>query len=195
MKLKELAKIYTGYSFRDRLKNDPEGDTKIIQMGDVDKHEGIMLDKLISISDFNPRKEHYYLYLGDIIFVNKGYNLHAYLIPDNKAKMTAINSFSIIKINSREVSPAYLTWFLNSRPAQHYFRVMSAGTNIPNVSMDALGNIDVVLPSREKQELIARIDELKSREARISKRLSLKRQEYIDHILKKSLDRKRDRKS
>ena len=100
MKLKNLVKIYTGYSFREQLRNDPLGDIKVIQMGDVNKNKGIMFDKLVTIRNFKPRKKHYYLKPGDIIFKNKGYNLHAYSIPKTMDNAIAINSFLVIKIIS-----------------------------------------------------------------------------------------------
>jgi len=188
MKLKNLTKIYTGYSFREQIKNEPDGSIKVIQMKDVNKHKGILFDKLIRISNFNPRNDHYYLKPGDIIFVNKGYNLHAYSIPITIGKAIAINSFLIIKVVSQKIISEYLTWFLNSQRVQQYFQSVSAGTNIPNVSISALENIDVIVPPIDQQKLIARIEKLKTKEINLMEELKTKKELYVNMLLQKSID-------
>jgi len=189
MKIKDLAEIFTGYSFRNRLKNDPSGDTRVIQMGDVDRQKGVMVENLISIRGFNPRNKHYYLQSGDIIFVNKGHNLYAYQVPEISGKVIAINSFLIIKITSPAVTSGYLTWYLNSKRVQHYLRTISAGTTIPNVSIRALENLEVVIPLLDKQELISKIEGLKNREINILEDLKDKKENFIDLLLQREQDR------
>ena len=188
MILKNLTEIYTGYSFRKRLRDNPSGDTKVIQMGNVDIKSGIRMAELIKINGFNPRNQHYYLKERDIIFVNKGRNLYAYLVPETSGTITAANSFLIIKIKGRRVSSGYLTWYLNSRRLQHHLRTVSAGTTIPNVSISAMESLEVPLPPLERQELISEMNRLKIKETNILEELTSKREEYINLLLQRSVD-------
>ena len=183
VKLHQIAEVSTGYSFREQIKNDSAGDTKVIHMSDVDRYQGILTDQLKSVRDFNPRSSHYFLNSGDIILVSKGYNIHAHEIPPNLGKVVPVNSFSIIKLKMKEILPGYLTWFLNSPRAQHYFESVSMGTNIPNVTIEALEGLEVKMPPLTQQEMIARVAQLKLKEIRILKKLSGKKELYVDALL------------
>lgn len=188
MKLKQLADISTGYSFRSRLKPDREGDTQVIQMSDVDKYRGIVTDKMVAIKHFDPRSDRYFLDPGDIIMTSKGYNLTAFVVPDMLGKVVAVNSFLVIKLSTNEVMPGYLAWYLNSKRTQHFFKAMAAGTNIPNLSKKALEELDIQFPSRNRQEKLARLDELKRQEIFLHREIARKKEKVIDSLLQLKAD-------
>lgn len=188
MKLSEIADISTGYSFRSKIKEDPEGDTKVIQMSDVDKLRGIIKDQLISISDFDPRSDRYFLDPGDVIMTSKGYNINAFVVPTGLGKVVAVNSFLVMKVRSGEIEPEYLAWFLNSKRTQHFFKAVSAGTNIPNLSKRAVEGLEVAIPSREKQYQIADLDYYKRAEIYLHQQIAKKKEQLIDTLLQKQVD-------
>lgn len=189
MKLKELAEISTGYSFRTKIKHDPAGDTKVIQMSDVDKYEGILVDKLHSLSNFDPRSERYFLNAGDVIMVSKGYNIHAFVVPKGLGRVVTVNSFLVMKPNENLVYPEYLAWFLNSKRTQHFFKAMAAGTNVPNLSIKALEVLDVKLPSMDSQFMIADLDMLKRREVYLHQEIAAKKEQLVDELLQRQADK------
>jgi len=190
LKLKQLADISTGYSFRSQIRNDPAGVIKIIQMGDVDRYKGILTDQLKSIREFNPRSSHYFVESGNIILVNKGHNIFAYEIPKNLGKAVPVNSFLIIKIKKKGVDTGYLTWYLNSPIGQHYFKSVSVGTDIPNVSISALKSFNVELPSMERQKIIAKVEQLKIREINILQAIRVNKERYVDALLQSTVKSK-----
>ncbi|MGN8225541.1 restriction endonuclease subunit S [Gracilimonas sp. BCB1] len=189
MKLREIAEISTGYSFRTKIKHDPSGDTKVIQMSDVDKYEGILVNKLQTLSDFDPRNDRYFLKAGDVIMISKGYNIDAFVIPDNLGKVVTINSFLVMKPDLKSILPEYLAWFLNSKRAQYFFKEMAAGTNVPNLSIKALEALEVVLPTLDEQQRIANIDALKRREIYLHKEIAAKKEQLVDEILQQQIDK------
>ena len=189
MKLKEIAYISTGYSFRTKIQHNSEGDTKVIQMSDVDKHRGILAEKLQWIDDFDPRSERYFLDAGDVIMVSKGYNINAFVVPRGLGKVVTVNSFLVMKPKFSQILPEYLAWFLNSKRTQHFFKAMAAGTNVPNLSIQALETLDVSLPSMEKQHMIAELDILKRREVYLHHEIASKKERLVDELLQRQADK------
>jgi len=189
MKLKEIAEISTGYSFRTKIKHDPAGETKVIQMSDVDKYEGILVDKLQSLSNFEPRSRRYFLEAGDVIMISKGYNIDAFVIPEGLGRVVTVNSFLVMKPNQSRVYPDYLAWFLNSRRTQYFFRQMAAGTDIPNLSIKALESLDVFLPSMDDQLMISELENLKKREVFLHQKIAEKKEQLVDELLQRQADK------
>jgi len=189
MKLKEIADISTGFSFRKKIKHDPEGDTKIIQMSDVDKYQGILIEKLQALKDFDPRSNRYFLDGGDVIMVSKGYNINAFVVPPGLGRVVTVNSFLVMKPKRAVVHSGYLAWFLNSKRTQHFFKEMAAGTNVPNLSIKALEALDVILPDMKQQMQIADIDYLKRREVYLHHKIAAKKEQLVDELLQRQADK------
>jgi len=189
MKLKEIAGISTGFSFRAKIKHDPDGDTRVIQMSDVDEYQGIMMEKLHLLINFEPRSDRYFLDPGDVIMVSKGYNINAFVVPGGLGKVVTVNSFLVMKPNRTKVFPDYLAWFLNSKRTQHFFKEMAAGTNVPNLSIKALESLDVHLPSMNKQIQIAELDYLKRREVFLHHEIAAKKEQLVDELLQRQADK------
>lgn len=188
MKLKELANIFTGYSFRSKVRHDPKGQTKVIQMGDVDRLGGIKVDNLSTIANFTPRSDRYFLNEEDIIMTSKGYNLRAYLIPRSLGRVVAVNSFIVLEIISSKVIPAYLVWFLNSRQTQHFLQAVATGTSTPSLSKRTLEAVEISLPPKAKQQQLCKIDQLKRREIHLHQQISTKKEKLVDAILQQQAD-------
>jgi len=189
MKLSEIADISTGYSFRSKIKEDPAGDTKVIQMSDVDKYRGVIKHQLISISGFDPRSDRYFLDPGDVIMTSKGYNIDAYTVPAGLGKVVAVNSFLVMKVKTSKVEPEYLAWFLNSKRTQHFFKAVAAGTNIPNLSKRAVEGMEITFPPLEQQYQIIDLDHLKREEVFLHQELASKKEQLIDTLLQKQVDK------
>lgn len=188
MKLKEVANLSTGYSFRSKLNHDPEGDTKVVQMSDVDKYRGIMRENMITISNFNPRRDRYYLGPGDVIMISKGYNLNAFIVPGWLENAVAVNSFIVLRADTSKVTPGYLAWFLNSKRTQHFLKSVSAGTNIPNLSIKALQSVQIKIPPRNIQDDITSIEDYKNHEIIIHQLLVEQKERLVDALLQKQYD-------
>lgn len=187
MKINEIAKISTGYSFRKRLKHLPDGDTRVIQMSDIDPYKGILLDQAIRIN-FTSRNDHYYLKPSDILLVSKGHNIFAYLVPSEVGKTVAVNSFLILKMKTSVIRPDYLVWFLNSKKTQYYIKQIATGTVTPNLSKKTLQEIEVPVISAKDQKSFAMIDQLKSREVIILHKIAEKKEFMINEMLQNRSD-------
>lgn len=187
MKLSEIVNITTGYSFRSKIKNNPDGDVKVIQMGNVDPVSGIDWEGLSHISDFDPRSDRYFLQKGNLIMISKGNHLNAHLISVDMDNVIPVNSFLILRCQTSDVLPEYLEWFLNSTKVQHYLTTVAAGTGIPNLSRSALQDLDVFVPPYSNQKLVADIDELKRREVKLHCEIASKKENLINYLLDKQV--------
>lgn len=187
MKLKEILEITTGYSFRSKINNNPDGEVKVIQMSDVDPVKGIDWENLSSISDFNPRSDRYFLQEGDLIMISKGYHLNAHFISIDVGAVIPVNSFLILRCKTDQVLPEYIEWFLNSNRVQSYLKTVAAGTRIPNLSRSALEDLDIFVPDLAKQKLIIELEGLKQKEVYLHQEIARKKEYLIDHLLDKQV--------
>lgn len=194
MKLKEIVEILTGYSFRSKIKHNPDGQVKIIQMSDVDPVKGINWENLSRISDFNPRNDHYFLEKGDLIMISKGYNLNAFYVSIDIGDVVPVNSFLILRCKTEKVIPEYIAWFLNSNRVQGYLKTVAAGTRIPNLSRSALEDLELFVPDIAKQKLITELEGLKQREVFLHQEVARKKEYLIDYLLDKQVQKWKTKK-
>ena len=87
------------------------------------------------------------------------------------------------------MSPYFLVWLLNSKRSQHYFKELAAGTNVPSLSIKALGALEVNLPSMKQQFLIDEIEYLKKREIYLHHKIAEKKEQLVDELLQRHADK------
>lgn len=150
--LKEVATVRSGHSFRTAVQEVREGNAYIVQMRDVSLEQGINFSSLAKTMIDRPN----YLQESDILFVPRGNNNIALLVGKeaSQERIVATNHFMVITIKNKTVFPGFLAWWLNQKPAQHYFERQSEGTGIRNIRRTVLENTPVSLPSLEQQKVI-----------------------------------------
>lgn len=188
MKLRDIATISTGFSFRSRLKHDPDGDTYVIQMGDVDPLYGVKFDQLVKIK-LKGKHDRFLLQGNDILMVSKGNNLNAYSSDWMKDRIIAVNSLITIRIERSAYFPGYVTWYLNSPKVQHFIQQVAAGTGTPNLSKKILSEIDIPFIDPVNQSLISKIDVSRRRESVILAELQKKRNYLTEHTLQNAFEK------
>lgn len=184
-KIKKICQITTGFTFRSKIKNDPQGNFAVIQAVDI-------IDDSINYSNLSKVteqiKENHLLKNGDIIFRAKGINNKAYLIETSLKNIVTTGQFMVIKNIIKDVEPAYLEWFLNQKPAQQYFSTNSAGNTVPNITKSALEELEVDIPTIEIQNKIIKLNNLYLKEKAVMQELLEKKEllrcKQLEHILK-----------
>ncbi len=188
-KLKNYIEIQSGYQIRSKIEHKSGGDIRIVQMKDVDPETGFDPAELDTISS-EGRKPPVWLQKGDVLFVGRGYRNFAVLVEHQQERMVAAPQFFVLKADSKKVNPTYLTWFLNHRRAQQYFRKMSQSTSLPNITRTVLENCPFVLPSPEHQLKLAKLYDLEKKERMLTLQMLEKRKGMIDMVMDKSIDYK-----
>ena len=160
MKLKEFAGIQSGYLFRSRMEYSSDGDVSVIQIGDLDR---LVHERLMRVTGIEP-KQHYFVRRGDVLLVARGNQHRAVWISRHLPKTVAVSNFFLIRMKKEEVLPAYLTWYLNSEPAQYFFQRHKMGSNILSLQKRDLERLEVPIPPLGIQERIGCVYSLMLRE-------------------------------
>lgn len=176
-----LVELFSGYSFRTKVENDPKGIIAVVQMKDLGNDYTSINSNLIKVTPSSiPQK--YLLKVGDVLFISKGANNYA-VIFDKEFDAVAASAFFILRPDQKKVLPEYLTWYLNQKSVQQYIKDNRAGTYIPNVNKSTIEGIQINLPSMERQRNIANAARLLNTEQLLLKQIAKKRNELINAIL------------
>ena len=79
--------------------------------------------------------------------------------------------------------PEYLNWYISQRDAQIFLTSRAKGTVQKMISKQSIEDLEVVLPSLEKQKAIIELASLSAREQALLHTLADKREQYISTVL------------
>lgn len=183
VKIKKLATVQMGYSFRSRLEVSDGGGVAVIQMKDLLDDNTVGCADLARI-DMDTVKEHHLAQRGDLVFRSRGLvNTAAVLLDDPGKAVVAAPLLRIRVTNLGKVLPEYLNWFISQRDAQIFLTSMAKGTAVKMISKEALEDLEVALPSVETQKNIVELARLAAREQTLLHTLADKREQYISTLL------------
>ena len=96
---------------------------------------------------------------GDIVFMSRGSSLRAAVVREEDTKLNLLPSpnFLVIKAKENVVLPEVVVTFLNSGLGQQVLDRLTTGSSLRNVSVGKLKEIDLILPTKEKQALLKSI--------------------------------------
>jgi restriction endonuclease S subunit len=162
------------------------GNTFAIQLKDLSKHYSEISDYPHRIKNAEvPQKQ--FLQKGDVLFISKGTNNFA-LVFDKDYSAVAISVFFVLRIQNKIVDPYYLAWYINQEKAQGYLHTGKEGTMITNINKATLENLEIEIPSAEKQKIINEINKLWKREMEISESIIAKKKKlvltYLNQLVK-----------
>jgi len=183
MKIKKLATVQMGYSFRSRLEASEGGGVAVIQMKDLLDDNTIGCDDLVKI-DLDAVKEHHLAQRGDLVFRSRGHvTTAAVLLVDPGKAIVAAPLLRIRVTKPDKVLPDYLNWYISQRDAQIFLTSRAKGTVQKMISKQVVEDLEVVLPSLEKQKKIVEMSMLIAREQTLLYTLADKREQYISAVL------------
>lgn len=177
-----LSDLFSGFSFRSKVENEPNGDLFVIQMKDLEHHYSSIKSELTKVSS-DKISSKFFLEKGDVLFIAKGSNNYAIEYKLNLPKAIAASAFFVLRPIQSKVIPAYLSWFINQLPVQQYLKENMAGTYIPNINKSTVEGIMMTLPSLDIQEKIVAIDNLRKREHLLMNEIMEKREVAVSAAL------------
>lgn len=186
-KLKQIANINSGYSFRTKIRNNPEGNTYAIQMRDIsDGGLGIINEPLkVDVDKINMN---HYLRKGDILFLAKGANNFAVCFDEKFKPAVATSAFFVIRLINESIIPEFICLYMNSSISQNYFQVNMAGTYIPNINLSTLKDMEFIIPPLSHQKKIVTVFQLHLKEKDLIVRLLQKREILVNEIVKRLIN-------
>ena len=183
MKIKELATVQMGYSFRSRLEASEGGGVAVIQMKDLLDDNTVSCDGLVRIN-MEALKDHHLAQRGDLVFRSRGsVTTAAVLLEDPGKAVIAAPLLRLRVIKPDKVLPEYLNWYISQRDAQIFLTSQAKGTVQTMISKQAIEDLEVALPSLEKQKNIVELATMSAREKKLLRTLADKREQYISTVL------------
>ena len=159
---------------------------KPLSMGEVvylqSKHFGEQGDLLanlhpdLSIEDISVK---HLLRVGDVLFAAKGTKNFAAVYVEHNLPAVASTSFFVIRLLGSDLLPEYLAWFLNNPSTQASLKAKAMGTSIPSISKQVLEDLEITIPSIDKQKSVVLISKLRLQEKKIQMKLESLRDKKI----------------
>lgn len=151
--LKQIAEVTAGYTFRSALKKQSDGNVFVLQAKNI-LDGGIVsdvagLDKI----HFENSRTVATVQKADVVVSSRG-SFYAGVIKTDLKNTIAASSVFILRVYSPEVLPEYLAIYLNSSTGQKIIHEKATGAVINTILKKDLENIDVSIPTLEKQKLI-----------------------------------------
>lgn len=181
-RLKDLAEIFSGYAFRERVGAFPAGDTAVVQMKNIDANDSLHLNDVpqVSIPDLNERQ---LLRQGDLLLRARGLFHTAAVVTPVIEHAIAAAPLMVIRVKPPLVQPEYLRWFLNQQATQAELSKLAAGSHVQTLNKVAVEELEIPLPPLDRQRRIATLGELGQRERAVTMMIAEKRKRVLEEIL------------
>ncbi|MFB9864310.1 restriction endonuclease subunit S [Rufibacter immobilis] len=177
--IKNIATVYSGVYAKPNL----SGDAFCLQASMFDEFGDLLSGTRPNVAIDKSTFRHL-LGSGDVLFAAKGSNNFAVEYKPIIGPAIASSTFLVIRPEVNVVLPSYIVWYLNHPFTQANLKSRAKGSSIPSISKQILIDMEIPLPSIAKQEQILKIQSLRDRERRISKKLEkLKDQLIQDKLL------------
>ena len=182
--LLQIAVVQVGVPFRAGLDATLSGGTYVIQMRDTSSP--VVSTEQLARADVQLKTGHHQILPGDILFRSRGQSTTASIVREAPPNTIAAAPLMRIRVTAPNiVFPEYLNWYLNQRPAQAYFANNAKGTMQMMVDKTTLENLEVAIPSLEKQDQIMTLAGLMDQEQRLIHQLSDKHRQRTSSLLLK----------
>jgi restriction endonuclease S subunit len=179
LQIKGLATVQMGYSFRSRLETSEDGSVAVIQMKDLLDDNTVYCDGLARI-EMDDIKEHHLVRRGDLVFRSRGLVATSAVLLEDPGKAVVAAPLLRIRVTKPDkVLPEYLNWYISQRDAQIFLTSRAKGTVQKMISKQAIEDLEIALPSLEKQKTILELASLVAREQTLLISLADKRGQYI----------------
>ena len=184
--LRTIADIGVGHSFRSGIEDDPLGDIRVLQIRDIKGPANIQQDALLRMAWPEGSKPPL-LKRGDVVLPSRGGRYDAVLVQGNQP-MLASGQLYVLHARQRGLLPEYLCWYLNQPASQSYILKNRAGTGIPSLSRQVLGDLRVPVPPLETQRKIIALQQLWQQEQSLTRKLLANRQKMLHSFFGKLLE-------
>jgi len=185
-KLKNIANIQLGYSFRTKILKEKNWNVRVIQMKDL-TDEFIVDTSNLDKTEIQDLKNHYKMLKNDIIFKTRGLDTTACILDEEVKNAILAAPLIKIRIESKNILPEYVLWYINQTPAQAFLNSRAKGTFQKMITKQVLEELEIEIPTIEKQQKIVKISQLAKKELSLLNQLAKKKDEYISAILLNSI--------
>jgi hypothetical protein len=181
-KLKAISSVQMGHSFRSRLEQDFNGNVSVIQMKDL-TDDNRLDDRNLARVEMRDLKEWHRVKRNDLVFRSRGQTNTVALIDKEVDQAVVAAPLLRIRVESQQVLPEYLCWFINQPVSQVFLQSQATGSAMRMIGKQVLEELEVKIPSIERQHRIIELSQLSTEEQRLMTLLSAKRKQLVDYQL------------
>jgi restriction endonuclease S subunit len=154
-KIKDIAKIIIGYTFRTALNTQTDGAMSVVQAKDIADGFEIDESKLSKIS-YQKYKTDAILQTNDVIVSARG-NFRAGVFKGEMENAIASSSVYILRLKSDYIVPEFLSIYLNLPISQRRISKSLTGGAIKTILRKDLADLEISVPNLNDQEKIIKI--------------------------------------
>ena len=185
LRLQDFVDIRVGFTLRGKdasLKTDEAG-LPLLRISDLTQDGRIQIESPHLIPR-DEAKDQFRVRPNDILVANRGVRMTAALIPDGLEAIVGGQLF-YLRLRRKEITPGYLHWFLNLSSTQTELLSRTKGSYVKNLSITNFRDLEVPIPSLQKQAQIVQVAQLAHREKSLSTEIIRKRAAYTEGLLQK----------
>lgn len=126
--------------------------------------------------------ENHLLQKGDVLLAAKGNDNFAIVYRGRVEYAVASSMFLVIRLKDQiQITPNYLAWFLNYSPSQQYFQNSAKGTSISAITKKTVEELEIFIPSLDKQNAIVNLEELRKQERSIKSQIEVLKETNLQY--------------
>ena len=181
IKLQDIATIQTGIF----AKVAPNPNALYLQQSDFDGNGELRNTAQPTIVADNQK---HLLTAGDLLLASKGNNNICVIVPDIEQKCVASPSFLVIRLHDKSaILPEFVAWYLNLSTIQNALATQARGTSIMSISKATLGELEIPIPSIEKQKKYIKLSKLQKREQQLYAAIAERRKQILEYKMIKNI--------
>lgn len=124
---------------------------------------------------------------GDLLFAAKGTKNFAAVYENQNPVAVASTSFFVLRPTDYKILSEYLSWFLNHPETQKLIKDKARGTAIPSIRKTVLEDLEISIPSIEKQRIVIQLSALLKKENELRLSILQQRKQLIEQQIIKAI--------
>ncbi|MFA6458977.1 MAG: restriction endonuclease subunit S [Candidatus Paceibacterota bacterium] len=173
-KLKEIAGIVSGYTFRGSIKDEPKGDIFLVQAKNISATSDIQDKTDLTCVSSDGIRSPYFLEQNDIVLVSRGSGSGSFrstVFASNKKNVMASSSVLVIRVSDVTILPKYISLYLNSPEGQKTLSQIAIGASyLQSILVKKILELEIPIPTMHTQKSIIALRENIIEQERIRER-------------------------
>jgi hypothetical protein len=177
VELGQIADIRTGYTIRKESDWINQGERILMQMSDFEALRKGSFEKF-KMTNMRVRSE-WTLEESDLLIKGRGSDFAPIIVPKSFQGAVYTHPLLRIRVDSTRANSEYIVWLLSQPKIQAQLNRMTAGTSLQILKLEQLKNLELTLPTLERQHKLCEIVRLANQEQHILNQLQIKRKQLV----------------
>lgn len=191
MQLKNIANIKLGYSLREKILPDINGNAFLLMPKDISATGEIIFDNINKVNINHAEK--YLIQDSEVLLTSRGRFISSvFNSPNTNNNFIASSGFHRIEIKDKNFLPEYVALFLNSVEGQKELWGIQESMTIPAITIRQLMEISIPHINLEKQKKLINITKTFSQIKLLRQRQDILQSKFINQLISKTIGETND---